>query len=149
MGLAGCSGLNSLQVNTSQPVYFGNPPKDMIPLDSGHASFIRPLVMTTSHTAEQEKTRRVKHLDLASGGIDETESSIEQEVAKAFEEDSGMFISDVSICARVESYIPWYSVVLDLVSLTSSSGATTLGEDNVSSESITLTGKVYKKWRVK
>ncbi|MGA7161357.1 MAG: hypothetical protein WBZ48_10170 [Bacteroidota bacterium] len=105
--------------------------------------------MTTSHTAEQEKTRRVKHLDLASGGIDETESSIEQEVAKAFEEDSGMFISDVSICARVESYIPWYSVVLDLVSLTSSSGATTLGEDNVSSESITLTGKVYKKWRVK
>ncbi len=148
VGLTGCSGVSSLQVDVSQPVYFGSLPKGILPLDSAHAKFIRPLVATTSHTAEKEKTREVKHLDLTSGGVEETESSIEQEVAKAVEEDTGRFISDVSISARVEAYVPWYSVVFDLVGMTSSQG-TTLGEDNVSSETITITGKIYKQWRVK
>jgi hypothetical protein len=145
--LTGCSGVSSLQVDSPQPVYFGTPSKGLITLDSAHAKLIGPLVATTSHTSEDEKTRSIKHFELNSGGGEKAESSIEKEVAKAVEKDSNNFIGDVSVSARVEAYVPWYSVVFDLVSMAFSQ-STTLGDDYVSSETITIAGKVYRQWRV-
>jgi hypothetical protein len=142
----GCSGANYIQVDAQQPVYFGSPPKGIVLLDSAHIKFIRPLVATTSHIAEKEKTTTVKHIDITTGGLEETESSIELEVAKAFEEDPDRFISDISIRARVEAYIPWDTVVFDLIGLMFSQEAIAAGGADASSETITITGKVYRQW---
>jgi hypothetical protein len=108
--------------------------------------FIRPLEATTSHLAEKEKKTTVKHIDITTGGVDKTESSVELEIARAFEEDPDRFISDVSICARVEAYIPWDTVVFALIGLIFSQEAIASGGTDATSETITITGKVYRQW---
>jgi hypothetical protein len=149
VSLMGCSGTNYIHVDAHQPVYFGSPPKGIVLQDSAHIEFIRPLVATTSHITEKEKSTTIKDIHITSEGVEGTASSIELEVAKAFEEDPDRFISDVSLDARVEVYMPWDTIVLHVLGLIFSQETTSEGGGDASSEKITITGKVYRQWRNK
>jgi hypothetical protein len=145
----GCSSANYIQVDAHQPVYFGSPPKGIVLLDSAHIEFIRPLVATTTHIVEKEKSTTIKNIHITSEGVEGTASAIELEIAKAFEEDPDRFISDVSLDARVEVYMPWDTIFFHFLGLMFSQETTSAGGGDASSETIKMTGKVYRQWRNK
>lgn len=140
----GCSSSsNTLVIDAPQPVYFGNTPSLELPKDS-----VKAFYAVTLHSSEAEKTRGGKDGEITTGGKELQESTILREVHAAFEGTSNRFIGDVVVRARVETCIPWYTILADVIVFLLG-GDSESGYGELTSEQIEITGKVYRLGREK
>ena len=146
--LIGCSSSHSLQLNAAQPVYFGNAPQSALPLDSAHVQFIKQISVMSSHVAEEEKVVQGKSTTFTKEGSEGIRGDVVVQVEDGLENDPDRFIGNAEIRARVEAYVPWTSFFTEFLAVIFTGQARSEGMGEASSETIEISGTVYKVRRV-
>jgi hypothetical protein len=148
IALAGCSTPHSLQIDVPQPVYFGNAPGSVLPLDTAHVQFVRQIFVETAHTAEKDKTVGGKSTTITMEGSEKIVGDASAQVEEAVGNDSLRFIGNGEIRARLEVYIPWTSFFTEFLGAIFIGNTTSEGLGEASSETIGISGTVYNVRRI-
>jgi hypothetical protein len=144
MALIGCSSSHSLQLDAPQPVYFGIAPQSALPLDSAHVQFIKQISVKSSHVAEEEKVVQGKSTTFTKEGSEGVQGNVVVQVESGLENDPDRFVGNAQIRARVEAYIPWTSFFTEFLAVIFTGEAKSEGMGEASSETIEISGTVYK-----
>ena len=144
----GCSSSHSLQLDAPQPVYFGKAPQSALPLDSAHVQFIKQISVMSSHVAEEEKVVQGKSTTFTKEGSEGIRGNVVVQVEDGLENDPDRFIGNAEIRARVEAYVPWTSFFTEFLAVIFTGQAKSEGMGEASSETIEISGTVYKVRRV-
>ena len=148
IALAGCSSSHSLQIDVSQPVYFGSAPKSALPLDTARVQFVREMFVETAHTAEKEKVVEGKSTTITREGSESIVGDASARVQEALGNDSLRFVGNGEIRARVEVYVPWTSFFTDFLGAIFLGSTTSEGMGEASGETIGISGTIYSVRRV-
>jgi hypothetical protein len=143
IALIGCSSSHSLEIYGPQPVYFGNVTQSALPLDTAHVRFIRPILVGTSHVKEKEKVVQGKSSTFTKEGSEGVVGDAVLQVKDALGENPDRFIGNAEIRARVEAYVPWDSIISELLMGIFSGESKSEGLGEASRETMELSGTVY------
>jgi hypothetical protein len=142
--LAGCSSSHTLELTGPQPVYFGSAPVSSLPLDSLHVQVVKEFVASTSHVSEKEHIVHNESVTFGKDASERIEGDVAAQVAKALENDPACFIGTAEIRAVIMASIPWDTYLTDLLGSVFISNPLTEGSGQKTSETIEISGAVYK-----
>ncbi len=143
--LTGCSSSHTMELEASQPVYFGHAPESAIPLDSAHVQMVKSVLLTTSHQTEKEATPEGASLDANQGVSEKIVGDVAAQLKDSFGSDTEQFIARMEIRTTIDVSITW---AVDLFELFTSGTVSNLSSDDAgrsSSETFDIVGTVYKK----
>lgn len=149
IALAGCSSTHSLQIDLSQPVYFGKAPQSALPLDTAHVQTVKPILVQTTHVVEKEKVIKGKSTTFTKDASEDIQGDVAAQVEEAMENDSDRFVANAEFRTEVEAYIPLTTFFTDFLASIFLSDSKAEGMGEASSETIEVAGTVYKVRRVK
>jgi hypothetical protein len=141
--LTGCSSSHTLQVDASQPVYFGTAPLSLLPLDSTHTQFLETVLLTTSHVAEEEHTVQGKSGAIEKGASEGVYGDIAAQLGEVLGTDTDRFIGNAELQTHIAVYIPIETYMMGFLGAIIFKNVTTEGSGEASSETIGLSGNVY------
>lgn len=143
--LTGCSSSHTLELEASQPVYFGHAPEPAIPLDSAHVRTVKSVLLTTSHQTEKEATPEGTSPDANQGISEKVVGDVAAQIKDSLGDDPEQFIAKMEIRATLDVSITW---AVDLFELFTSGTVSNLSSDDAgrsSSETFDIQGTVFKK----
>lgn len=145
VSLTGCvTSRNSLVIDASRPVYFGNMAKTLSSNSAGSPEFVESIVASSAHVSEKERTYTGEHFTLYVGGTEETRGNVVYHMERAFQGEADRFIGDGIVNAKIEAYIPWYSFAWDLLASMIFGKTESSGPGDVTQETLEFEGKIYR-----
>jgi fumarylacetoacetate (FAA) hydrolase family protein len=142
--LVGCSSSHTLELSALQPVYFGSAPESLLPLDSAHVRVVREFVASTSHVSEKERVVYDESTSFAKDASERVEGDVAEQLGKALENDSDRFVGTAQVRAVIRASIPWDTYLTDLLGLVFIKNPLTEGSGQKTSETIEISGTMYK-----
>ena len=145
--LVGCSSSHTLQFDATQPVYFGNAPQSVLPIDTAHVNVVGEVVLSTTHQFEKEPTPAAASLTSDAGVTEKVVGDIPTQLEDSLGHDQDKFIGNAVFQVDIEANITW---TFDFIGLFFSGSAPDVSSDNTgrsSTETIGIAGTIYKNRR--
>ena len=144
IAFVGCSSSHTFTLDAPQPAYFGKWRTSSFQNDTTRVQAVKPILLATSHTLEQEKVVKNRSMTFTKEGFESTEGDPAVQVDTLLHGDSTLFIGDSRIHATIEAYIPLSVFLNDILASLFGGGGTSEGLGEGSSEEIEVSGTVFK-----
>ncbi len=132
-----------MRIDVQKPIYFGNLPGDLRQ-DSSRVEYINTVSASTSHVKESPSLGSSRNVGIIIGGREERSGDVYFSLEDALEGDAARFIANVSVSAKVETYVPFWTVFAQFIFTGILGAAHSSAMPDATAETIDFHGTIYR-----